>query len=619
MRKYPCGAEIEGNGVHFRVWAPKCQSVDLVLEDKSLPLEAEKNGYFSTRIENLPMNALYRFCLDKKKPYFPDPASRFQPEGPHGPSQVVDPTLFQWKDSEWKGIVNKEQVILYEMHVGTFTPEGTWSAAANKLQFLSELGINVIEMMPVAEFPGSFNWGYDGVNLFAPSHHYGHPDALRAFIDKAHALGIGVILDVVYNHFGPDGNYLAEFSEDYLKTEETEWGKGINFDGCNSQHVRDYFLANAGYWIEEFHFDGLRMDACHAIIDTSKTHILAEIREQIQQKAGSRATFVIAENEQQYMKLALPRSAGGYGLDAIWNEDFHHTAMVRLTGRNEAYYKDYSGSPQEFISSVKYGFLYQGQWYAHQKKTRGSPALDVPPSRFVNFLQNHDQVANSGGSLRIGHFSNPGALRAMTTLLLLSPQIPLLFQGQEFGATTPFYYFCEMESALAKKVYQGRLLFLSQFRSFTNPDVQKKIPLPQDKETFLASKLKWEEKNKFSFMYKLHQDLIFLRKHDPVFSLMGKNRIDGAVLSNDVFCLRYRGENEERVLLVNFGKDFHLNPCPDPLLAPPENCFWATLWSSEKADYGGFGSLKIPFHGNWTISGYSALILYSKELAEHGK
>lgn len=578
MRKYPCGAEIKEDGVHFRVWAPKHQTVDLILDHTTVySLLDEKNGYFSIVIEKLPITSLYQFSLNGQKKFLPDPASRFQPSGPHGPSQIIDPSQFQWTDEEWQGVLHKEQVILYELHIGTFTAEGTWASAIKKLPHLVELGINVIEMMPIAEFCGRFNWGYDGVNLFAPTHNYGHPDDLRAFINEAHALGIGVILDVVYNHFGPEGNYLNEFSEYYLKKIETEWGRGINFDGPHNQNVRAYFIANAGYWIEEFHFDGLRLDACHAILDQSSTHILAEITQEVRKKGGSKGTFVIAENEQQNIKLALPETADGYGMDAIWNEDFHHTAFVRLTGRCEAYYNDYLGKAQEFVSSIKYGFLYQGQWYRHQYKRRGSPCLNVPASSFVNFIENHDQVANSGGSLRLRHFCNPGAYRTMTTLLLLGPQIPLLFQGQEFGSTVPFNYFSDQEKELAQKVYAGRIEFLNQFKNFTNTDVKARMPLPDLETTFINSKLKWEEKDQFPFIYKLYKDLISLRKKDPVFSLLGKNKIDGATLNDEAFFFRYRGEKEERILIFNFGKDLFLDPCPEPLLAPPENSAWDTL------------------------------------------
>ena len=620
MRKYPCGAEVFEEGVHFRIWAPKRKTVDLILEDhRSLRLDAEEKGYFSKHIENMDVHSTYQFRLDGQERCFPDPATRFQPSGPHGPSQIVDPTQFPWTDAAWKGIVNKDQVILYELHIGTFTPEGTWQSAIKQLPFLADLGVNVIEMMPVAEFCGKFNWGYDGVNLFAPTHNYGRPDDLRAFIDRAHALGLGVILDVVYNHFGPEGFFLNEFSDDYLNTVDTEWGRSINFDGPNSGEVRAYFLANAGYWVEEFHFDGLRLDACHAIRDNSDCHILAAIAQEVRKKGGSKSTYIIAENEQQNIKLALPEASLGYGLDAIWNEDFHHTATVRLIGHKEAYYTDYNGNAQEFISSIKYGFLYQGQWYSWQNKKRGSICLDVIPSCFVNFLENHDQVANLGGSLRLRHFSNPGAYRAMTTLFLLAPQIPLIFQGQEFGSTIPFYYFSDMGPKIAQKVYEGRVQFINQFESFNTQDITSMIPPPEAEETFLQSKLDWEEKNKYPFIYNLHKDLILLRKQDYVFSLLGKNKIEGAVLNENAFLLRYRGEHGERLLLINFGRDLSLNPCPEPLLAPPNKCFWEILWSSEKPDYGGFGNLTFPAEGNQSISGYSALILHPKEYILYGK
>lgn len=613
LRRFPVGAEILSGGVHFRVWAPKCQTVDVVLENKTpFSLQPEGNGYFGGVCPEALAKDCYQFRLNGEG-LFADPASRFQPEGPHGPSQIVDPS-FPWQDYHWPGIDNKSPIILYELHVGTFTPEGTWRSAMEKLSHLMELGITVIEMMPIADFCGGFNWGYDGVNLFAPTHCYGTPEELRAFINEAHQCGIGVILDVVYNHFGPDGNYLAEFSDDYLQVDATEWGNAVNFDGKNSKEVRAYFIANAGYWIEEFHFDGVRFDACQAIHDRHTPHILAEITAEIRKKGGSKATYVIAENEQQTIKLAQAPKAGGYGMDAIWNEDFHHTAFVRLTGHSEAYYSDYAGKAQEFISACKYGFLYQGQWYSWQKIRRGSLSCDLLPSSLVNFLENHDQVANSGGSLRLNHFSQPGALRAMTTLLLLAPQTPLLFQGQEFGSTAPFYYFSEQNEELARPVFEGRIEFISQFSSFDNPEVQRNIPPPHLKETFNRSKLLWEEKEMNRPIFQFFKDLIALRKNDSFFKQLNHIQVDGAVLNENAFLIHYTAGHEKRLLLFNFGIDLYLNPAPEPLLAPPLNTTWDIFWSSEQTKYGGFGNLKIPIFGNWHISGNSALILYPKEL-----
>src|SRR6266699_3352677 len=382
-RRYPIGAELIGeNQTHFRVWAPKARAVDVVFEGaapgkpKFCALTPEADGYFSGTI-NIGVGTRYRLRVDADENCYPDPASRFQPDGPHCASCIVDPTKFRWNDAEWPGLILKGQ-ILYEMHIGTFTQEGTWRAAAEQVTELARTGITVIEMMPVAEFPGRFGWGYDGVDLFAPSHLYGTPDDLRAFVDRAHSLGLGVILDVVYNHFGPDGNYLSIFSDDYLiRGKGHEWGDSINFDGPNSEPVREFFTTNGRYWIEEFHFDGFRFDATHAIRDGSEEYIIGAVGRAARQAAGSRSMILIAENDLQEAKMVRPRSEGGDDLDGMWNDDCHHSAIAALTGRREAYYADYLGSPQEFISAAKYGFLYQGQSLSWRKALRGSATLDI--------------------------------------------------------------------------------------------------------------------------------------------------------------------------------------------------------------------------------------------------
>src|SRR5712671_6854846 len=372
LRRYPIGAELIGaNETHFRVWAPKATRVDVVLEESATknvrrtfrPLQREDDGYFSGSAE-AGAGDCYRFRVDNAEHFHPDPASRFQPDGPHGSSRIVDPTTFRWSDAEWPGKQLKGQII-YEMHVGSFTEEGTWRAAAEQLPELARIGITVIEMMPVAEFPGRFGWGYDGVDLFAPSHLYGTPDDLRAFVDCAHSLGLGVILDVVYNHFGPDGNYLGVYSDDYLiRGKGHEWGDSINFDGPNSGPVREFFTTNGRYWIEEFHFDGFRFDATHAIRDGSEEYIIGEVGRAARKAAGSRSIVLIAENDLQEARMTRPPSEGGDGLDGMWNDDFHHSAIVAMTGNNVGYYSDYSGKPQKFISAAKYGFLYQGQAFS---------------------------------------------------------------------------------------------------------------------------------------------------------------------------------------------------------------------------------------------------------------
>ena len=374
-----------------------------------LELTNEGNGYFSGVHPSAAAGTLYRFQLGDAETRLPDSASRFQPFGPHGASAVVDPAAFSWTDSAWPGIKLEGQV-LYEMHIGTFTNDGTWNAAREQLKELASVGITALEIMPIADFPGRFGWGYDGVNFFAPTWLYGQPDDLRQFVDDAHAQKLGVILDVVYNHVGPDGNFLKFFSSDYFTSRyQTDWGEAINFDGENSAPVREFFIANATYWIEEFHLDGLRLDATQDIHDNSSNHILSEIAEAARKAAGRRSIILTAENEPQHTKLVRSKQQGGYGLDALWNDDFHHSALVALTGRNEAYYSDYNGTPQEFISAVKYGYLYQGQWYKWQQQRRGTNALDLNPAAFITFIQNHDQVANTARGERPNIYLLPPA------------------------------------------------------------------------------------------------------------------------------------------------------------------------------------------------------------------
>jgi len=354
QRRFPIGAEVLAGGVHFRVWAPIREQVEVVLGvTRAVPLEREAGGYFSSLVDFAQPGMRYQFRLDRGQRLFPDPASRFQPEGPHGPSQIVNPSLYRWNDDTWTGLRLEGQVI-YETHIGTLTPEGTWTAAHEVLPTLAEDGITLIEIMPVAEFPGEFGWGYDGTAFFAPTHLYGTPDDFRAFVDKAHSLKLGVILDVVYNHFGPDGNYLKQFSPAYFTNRyANEWGEAINFDGLDSEAVREFFISNSGYWIEEFHLDGLRLDATQQIFDHGPRHVISAITQEARRAAGPRSILMIAENEQQNPKLIQGIEEGGYGLDAIWNDDFHHSAQVAVTGRSEAYYSDYCGTPQELISVAK--------------------------------------------------------------------------------------------------------------------------------------------------------------------------------------------------------------------------------------------------------------------------
>jgi maltooligosyltrehalose trehalohydrolase len=620
QRRLPIGAEVQREGVHFRVWAPRHDCVEVVLESENparvVTLEAEPEGYFSKLVPGMTAGARYRYLLSGRDSV-PDLASRFQPEGPHGPSQVVDPGAFNWSDSHWKGLSLAGQVI-YEMHVGTFTREGTWAAATRELPALAELGVTVVEVMPVAEFVGRFGWGYDGVNLFAPTRLYGPPDDFRQFVDTAHRVGIGVILDVVYNHLGPDGNYLAQFGPYLSAGDKNEWGDGINFDGPDSAPVRDYFASNAGYWIDEYHLDGLRLDATQAIRDRSPEHILVEIGRRVRAAARGRRTIVVNENEPQCAKMVRPLERGGYGLDGLWNDDFHHSAMVALTGHNEAYYADYLGSPQEFVSAAKYGYLFQGQRYAWQEKRRGTLAFDLAPWQFVNFIQNHDQVANSGHGKRCHQLSSPGRYRAMTAVLLLFPGTPMLFQGQEFAASSPFFYFADHKPELGKLIREGRAEFMTQFRSLDHPDLLAWLPNPGDPVTFERCKLDFTERDTHAQAYRLHKDLLRLRREDSAFRARNARWVDGAVLGPQAFVIRYfEGTADgcnDRLLVVNLGRDLHLTQTPEPLLGAPEGCGWGLRWSSEATEYGGCGTPPFETADGWRIMGEAAVVLAPEEL-----
>jgi maltooligosyltrehalose trehalohydrolase len=603
-------------GTHFRVWAPVHDRVDVIVDGRApAALTAEGNGYFEGLIADVGAGDRYRFSLDGQPP-LADPASRFQPDGPHGPSLVVDSSRFAWTDDAWSGI-RRSALVVYEMHVGTFTREGTWTAAKRELPALAELGVTCLELLPVADFAGTFGWGYDGVCLYAPTRLYGTPDDFRAFVDAAHALRLAVILDVVYNHFGPDGCGLTSFSPHYVGAEPTEWGLTINFDGAYAGEVREFFINNAAYWISEFHLDGLRLDATQSIRDSGEPHILAEISAAVKQAAGPRATWIVAENEPQHVRLVARIDEGGFGLDALWNDDFHHTAMVAATGRREAYYRDYCGTPQELISTAKYGFLYQGQWYAWQDQPRGTPTFGLPADAFVAFLQNHDQVANSSDGRRLHQVTSPGKLRALTALLLLGPWIPMLFQGQEFGANAPFLYFADHGGPLGDGVRRGRRDFLSQFPSAADAARTGTLADPCDRRTFEICKLDRSDGADRSPMRNLHASLLQLRTSEAAFRLHDRHDIDGAVLGPHAFMLRFfardvgggAAHDDDRLLIVNLGPQLDMAVVPEPLLAPPIEMRWATIWSSDDPAYGGPGISAALRPGAWSLPPECAIVL----------
>jgi maltooligosyltrehalose trehalohydrolase len=613
-RRLSAGVEVlKDGGADVRVWAPACGRVDFVIDGGSVhALERAEDGYFEAKVPPAAAGTRYRFRLDGDR-LRPDPVSRFQPDGPHGSSMIVDPDAFPWTDQSWKGINPLGQVI-YELHAGTFTPEGTWQAATKQLEELQSLGITVVEVMPIAEFPGRFGWGYDGVDLYAPTRLYGTPDDLRGFIDRAHALGIGVILDVVYNHLGPDGNYLGEFSNDYFTDRyKNDWGRAINFE--TSAPARAFFVENAGYWIDEFHFDGLRLDATQDIQDhASKEHVIASIVRRARDAGGPKRLYLIAENEPQESTLVRPVSQGGYGLDSLWNDDFHHTALVALTGWREAYYSDYKGSVQELISCAKYGFLYQGQWYTWQKKRRGTSSLDLPPHSFVSYIENHDQVANAALGRRVHAMSSPGRFRALTALTLLGPGTPLLFQGQEFSSSAPFLYFADHQGELRESIRKGRFEFLAQFSSVLDPEVAPLLAPPDAEETFARCKLNLDERKVHIQSYALHRDLLQIRRSSK--AITQPVRVDGAVLAAEAMAIRFFSPDGDRLFLLNLGCDLDLSPAPEPLLGPPEQARWGVLWSSESVKYGGHGTAPVQPDALWRLPGEAALLLGPVPLAD---
>jgi len=448
-------------------------------------------GWFELVTEARP-GAQYKFKIDNGQEVA-DPASRFQPSGVHGPSEVVDPLAFEWQNPQWKGRPWEEAVI-YELHVGTFSPRGTFAGAEVKLDYLSELGVTAIEIMPVSTFPGDRNWGYDGVLPYAPSPTYGGPDDFKRFIDAAHSANLMVFLDVVYNHFGPEGNYLHLYAPQFFTDRHhTPWGQAINFDGPCSRTVRDFFIHNALYWLEEYQLDGLRFDAVHAIKDDSRPDILTELAETVRNSLADRLVHLVLENDNNAAHYLSPNIRYPRLYNAQWNDDIHHAAHILLTGEKDGYYSDYADKPiWHFGRCLAEGFGYQGEASAYRNgKLRGELSRELPPTCFVSFLQNHDQVGNRAFGERITQLAAPEKLRVALAAFLLAPSPPLLFMGEEFGADTPFMFFCDFGSDLASKVTEGRRSEFSHFSQFCSAEAQARIPDPNSPDTFLRSKLDW--------------------------------------------------------------------------------------------------------------------------------
>ena len=597
-------------GVDFRVWAPDHERLSVVVDGRGEhALQREPDGHFRGSVDGVGAGARYRFRPGGGDRLYPDPWSRAQPEGPHGPSVVVDPDRYAWTDAGWTG-ARLAGAVIYELHVGTFTREGTWAAAERELPALADLGVTAIELMPVAEFPGRFGWGYDGVDLFAPHHRYGAPDDMRRFVDRAHAHGVAVLLDVVYNHLGPDGNYLRAFAQSYFSTKyRGEWGDPFDFEGDGRAGARALVVENAAYWIREFHIDGLRLDATQGMFDASEVHVIAEISRRVRSEAGARSVLLIGENEPQQATALLPLKRSGWDLDAVWNDDLHHAAKVALTGRHEAYCSEYRGAPQELVSAAKHGWLYQGQRSHWQKKPRGTSTKGVHPRRFVAYLQNHDQVANSASGARLHETTSAARARAATAMLLLGPWTPMLFMGQERRVDVPFLYFADHEAPLAHAVRQGRGAFLAQFPTIATREMDERLADPAAASTYAACVLDGARDEGW---VALHRDLLEVRRTHAAIAAQGDGGFDGAVLGDAAFCWRWRhaDDMEERLLLVNLGRTVDLAPAPEPLLAPPGGAAWRVAWSSEDPRYGGCGTPPLrPDEDGFHLHGESAVLL----------
>ncbi|HEX4765410.1 MAG TPA: malto-oligosyltrehalose trehalohydrolase [Lichenihabitans sp.] len=490
----PHGAEWSPEtGTRFRLWAPAHAQIDLVLDTMpARPMQALAGGWHELTLPEAGPGTRYRFRLPDGLEV-PDPASRFQPEDVHRPSQVIDPAAYEWQDDDWHGRPWREAVV-YELHVGAFTPEGTFRAAITKLDHLVWLGINVIEIMPVADFPGRRNWGYDGVLLYAPDSSYGRPEDFKALVDAAHARGISVLLDVVYNHFGPDGNYLSAYAPGFFtERHHTPWGAAIDYDGPRSRPVRDFAIHNALYWIEEFNLDGLRLDAVHAIVDDSDRHLLREIAERVRAEAD-RPVHLILENEDNGSAL-LRRLPDGSpeAYTAQWNDDVHHVLHVAASGEDKGYYVAYKGQTELLGRALAEGFAFQGEMMDYRGRERGEPSAALPPQAFVAFLQNHDQIGNRAFGDRITAFAPPQAVRAVSAVYLLLPQVPMLFMGEDWGTCRPFPFFCDFSGDLADAVRRGRREEFKRFPEFQDAARRERIPDPLAESTFASAKLDWDK------------------------------------------------------------------------------------------------------------------------------
>ncbi|MBI4639117.1 MAG: malto-oligosyltrehalose trehalohydrolase [Candidatus Tectomicrobia bacterium] len=540
------GAHYLGHGrSEFIIWAPFLTEVTVRLvspKERMIPMERDEWGYWHAVADSVYPGTLYFYRLEKTRER-PDPASHFQPQGVHGPSQVVDHSTFQWEERQWSGI-SLEQMIMYELHVGTFTPEGTFEATISRLDDLKDLGVNAIEIMPVAQFPGDRNWGYDGVYPFAVQNSYGGPEGLKALANACHKREMALILDAVYNHLGPEGNYLADFGPYFTEKYRTPWGKAINFDDAYSDHGRNFFMENALYWFQHYHIDALRLDAIHAIYDMSAKPFLQELAEQVQEFSyqQGRKYSLIAESNLNDVAIIHPKEMGGYGLDAQWCDDFHHALHVLLTGDKAGYYRDF-GTIEDLVKAFREGFVYSWNYSAYRKRYHGSSSKEIPAHQLVAFSQNHDQVGNRMFGERLSKLISFEALKLAAGALFLSPYIPLLFMGEEYGEESPFLYFVShSDPALIEAVRQGRKAEFKEFQWQGAP------PDPQHLETFLQSQLRWEKRRegKHHVLFEFYRHLIQLRRESPALANLDKNSLEVSSMQEErlIFLRRWHHENQ---------------------------------------------------------------------------
>ena len=578
------GATYLGNGCcSFAVWAPLVQQVEVRIvspREKVFRLEKDKRGYHQATVEGVEPGTFYLYRLGGGKER-PDPASRFQPQGVHGPSQVVDPA-FSWNDHSWIGLALRDYII-YELHVGTFTSEGTFEAVIPYLQDLKSLGITAVELMPVAQFPGSRNWGYDGTYPFAVQNSYGGPDGLKYLVDVCHQIGLAVVLDVVYNHLGPEGNYLADFGPYFTERYRGPWGHPINFDGPYSDEVRRYFIENALHWLVEFHFDALRLDAVHGILDFSAQPFLQQLALEVNDRTGrlNRRVYIMPESDLNDTRLIRSRELGGFGLDGQWNDDFHHSLHTLLTGEQTGYYQDF-GRLHHLVKAFSEGYVYSGDYSRYRKRSHGNSSRSVAAEQLVVFAQNHDQVGNRAQSERLSELVSFEALKLAAGVVLLSPFIPLLFMGEEYGETAPFCYFVShSDPDLVEAVRRGRREEFAVFRWQGEP------PDPQDEATFLRCKLDpgLRSQGHHEVLYNFYRELIRLRRESPPLKVLDKGRLEVTGLEEKKVLLWRRWSEEQEAAAV-----FHFGRQAKSLLLPLPEGRWRKQLDSADSIWGGPGS-----------------------------